>query len=75
MMNISKVEKSTFLQIGRKEVVTFSAAPQVFSSDEAAIDALDQAVKYYQLTCGRGYVEFRSADNPFIAIIIHGINA
>lgn len=71
---MNNVEQKTFLQSGKKEVVYFIAAPQRFASQQAAIDALNQAVRHYEMNCGKGYNEYREPDNPFVAIVIHGIN-
>ena len=71
---MNKVEKITFLKEGNKEVIRFIAVPARFESEAAAINALDVAVRNYQLTCNKGYNEYYAPDNPFVAIIIHGIN-
>jgi hypothetical protein len=68
------VEQITFLQEGRKEVIRFIAVPVRFESEQEAIKALHETVKNYQLTCNKGYNVYYAPDNPFVAIIIHGIN-
>lgn len=73
-MKTKTVEIIPFVQVGKKEVIRFIAAPQLFETEDEAIKALATAVRDYQSKCGKGYNTYYS-DNPFTAIIIHGINA
>jgi len=68
------VEKTIFLQSGKKEVIHFIVVPQRFATDIEAINALQIEVRNYELDCGKGYNKYLAPDNPFVAIIIHGIN-
>ena len=68
------VEKTIFLQSGKKQVIRFIAAPKCFASDIEAINALQNEVRNYELNCGQGYNKKLAPDNPFGTIIIHGIN-
>lgn len=63
-----------FLQDGTKEVIRFIAAPQQFKTAEDAVQDLRTTVNNYTRNCGKGYVRYVSEDNPFVTIIIHGVN-
>jgi len=69
-----KVEQKQFLKMGSKEVIHFIAASRRFNNDDEAINALHNSVRQYELICGKPYNLYMAPDNPFVAIIIHGIN-
>lgn len=71
---MENVEILTFLEQGGKQVIRIIAAPQKFVTEEQAKAALATAVRNYQIGCGKGYNTYYAPDNPFVAIIIHGIN-
>ena len=70
---MKKIDISTFIKEGNKEVVRIMAIPVAFASEKEAISNLHFAVKNYTLN-GRPFNLYYSPDNPFVAVIIHGVN-
>ncbi len=64
----------TFLELGKKEVIRFIVTPQNFASEIEAIKALQNNVLLYLLNCGKAYSKYIDQGNPFVILIIHGIN-